>query len=180
MARALIIIAPGFTDSEFTYALDRCREEDILTHVATLDGKNAIGEKGWTAKANLSTADAYDIASGSMYDILILPGGVKSIEKVRQDAATLEIIKLHYAHGKIIATMCHGSQLLIETGLVKGRKVSGYYSIKTDIINAGGEYIAGVAQDGNIISAPHYDLNGKWMKAVIQAWQWQEKLHQTP
>ena len=180
MARALIILANGFTDSEGTHALDRCREEDIVVHVATPSGLNPVGEKGWDRiKATISTADALDILNGKLavwsgisdlWDILILPGGVKSIEKLRLDTATIEIIQAHHKAGKIIASMCHSGQLLIEAGLAKNRRVSGYYSIKTDIINAGGEYVADVVVDGNIVSAPHYDFNGKWMKAVIELW----------
>ena len=124
MARALIIVHDGFTDSEYTYALDRCREEDITVHTVTVSGADAIGEKGWRAKCSgYSTSGALVIsqnhkhndrlAFNGLWDILILPGGVKSIEKVRQDKDTLEIIWLHHKANKIIATMCHGAQLLI-------------------------------------------------------------------
>lgn len=183
MAKALIIVADGFTDSEYTYALDRCREEDIEVHVATITGIDAIGEKGWRAKADLLVDNACTIARNWMtwnsfhglWDILLLPGGVKSIEKVRQSKATLEIIKLHHIGGKIIGSCCHGAQLLIETGLARNRKIAGYYSIKTDIINAGGEYVDTVAVDGQIVSAAHYDFNGKWMGAVITIWKEQHR-----
>lgn len=186
MSRALIIVHNGFTDSEFTYALDRCREEDITVHVATLDGADAFGEKGWRAKAQLSTESASLFMNSEsmrkfsklenfadffgLWDILILPGGVKSIEKVRQDIFTIEIIKKHHAAGKVIGSMCHSGQLLIEAGLAKGRLISGYYSIKTDIVNAGGTYADFVAVCDNIVSAPHYDFNGKWMGKVIELW----------
>lgn len=178
-----MILADGYTDSEATYALDRCREEDIEVHVATPSGKNPVGEKGWDRiRATCSTAYALDAVLGKvgegltgLWDILLLPGGVKSIEKVRQDAPTLDIIRMHYTSGKIIGSCCHGAQLLIEAGLARGRKIAGYYSIKTDIINAGGEYCDTVAVDGQIISAAHYDFNGKWMGAVIKAWKEQKK-----
>lgn len=192
MARALIILADGYTDSEATYALDRCREEDIDVHVATPTGKNPVGEMGWSRiKADFSTLNARMVAQDSMtwqrvnepfvhglWDILLLPGGVKSIERVRIDAPTIEIIKLHHAADKIIGSICHGAQNLIEAEVVSGRQISGYKSIRKDIINAGAEYVDGVVVDGNIISAPHYDLNGKWMQAVIRAWQWQERNEQ--
>lgn len=178
---ALIIVANGYTDSEFTYALDRCREEDINVVVATLDGKWAQGEKGWIAKGDISTHNVRGVVYGAraninkvdyigLFDILILPGGVKSIEKVRQDQPTIEMIKLHHIGGKIIASCCHGAQCLIEADLVRNRKIAGYYSIKTDIINAGGSYCNTFCVDGSIVSAAHYDFNGKWMKAVIELW----------
>lgn len=181
MARALIIVSDGFTDSEYTYALDRCREEDIEVTVATLSGYDAIGEKGWRAKSSgWSTGGALKIARNhkhndrlpfnGLWDILILPGGVKSIEKVRQDRDTIEIIILHHQEKKIIASICHGAQLLIEAGLCRNRLISGYYSIRKDIENAGADYTVDVTVSGNIVTASHYDQNGKWMKAAIEAW----------
>ena len=67
-----------------------------------------------------------------------------------------------------MASTCHGAQLLISAGVVKGKKVSAYYSIEDDVRNAGAEYInAPVVVDGNIVSSPHYDHMGVWMKTAI-------------
>lgn len=193
MPRALVVVANGFTDSEYTYAHDRCCEEDIEVHVATLDGQDAIGEKGWKAAADLSTKHAYEAALGfktlmdrdnhfvfGLWDILLLPGGVKSIEKVRLDRPVIDIIKLHSIADRVIGSMCHGAQLLIEAGLVRNRNISGYYSIKTDIINAGGVYTDKPVRDGNIVSAPHYKFNGKWMRAVLELWRWKNGTSKEP
>lgn len=182
---ALIIVHDGFTDSEFIYAYYRCLEEDIDVVVATITGKDAYGEYGCPAKADMSVDNASILWKGgwwrrddrvfnSLFDILILPGGVKSIEKVRQNPNVIQAIKDHFCGRKIIASMCHGGQLLIESGLARHHRISGYYSIKTDIVNAGGTYIDGVTLDEDIVSAPHYKHNGKWMGAVISLWKQQK------
>jgi hypothetical protein len=70
--------------------------------------------------------------------------------------------------GKVIACICHGAQLLISAKIVKGRDISGYYSIKDDIENAGARYVdaAAVVSD-NIVTSPHYKHMGPWMKRAI-------------
>ena len=81
----------------------------------------------------------------------------------------MNFIKLWNEAGKAIASTCHGAQLLISAKIIKGKKVSGYYSIEDDINNAGASYInQPVVQDGNIISSPHYNWMGEWMDQAIK------------
>ena len=102
------------------------------------------------------------------YEVLVLPGGAKSMEYMRQDQEILTFIADFHASGRVIGSICHAGQLLISAKLVKGRKVSGYYSIKDDINNAGGTYVdAPYVTDDRIVSCPHYKHLGPWMKEVI-------------
>jgi len=102
------------------------------------------------------------------YDLLVLPGGVKSLEKLRQDERAIECIAGWGELNKPIASICHGAQLLISAGLVRGRVIAAYYSLKIDVENAGGKYSRSPVEiDGNIISSPHYDFMGEWMEAVL-------------
>ena len=81
----------------------------------------------------------------------------------------LDFIHKWNLEGKIISSICHGAQLLISAKVVQGRKISGYYSIKDDITNAGAEYIdASFVQDKNIISCPHYKYLGEWMNEALK------------
>ena len=105
------------------------------------------------------------------YDILVLPGGVKAMEKVRQNLKIIDFITKFNNQNKIIACICSGAQLLISAKVVKGRKIAGYYSMKDDLINAGAIYTdlpAVVKDDKNIITTAHYKDMGPWMKAVIK------------
>ena len=102
------------------------------------------------------------------YDLLILPGGVKALEKLRQEKHAVSFVKSWGESGKIIASTCHGAQLLISAGLTKGKNISGYYSRKDDINNSGARSIdEPLVIDGNIVSSPHYDWMGEWMSAAI-------------
>ena len=103
------------------------------------------------------------------YEILLIPGGVKALEKVRQEKGVLEFIRQWNTLNKTIFSVCNGAQLMISAKILQGRTVSGYYSIDIDIENAGATYDCGpVVVDGNIISCPHYDFMGDWMRTAFE------------
>ncbi|MBS1624055.1 MAG: type 1 glutamine amidotransferase, partial [Bacteroidetes bacterium] len=76
-------------------------------------------------------------ARAADYDALVLPGGVMNPDKLRTDAATVAFVATFLEEGKPIAAICHGPWTLIETGHLKGRHMTSYPSIKSDLINAG-------------------------------------------
>jgi transcriptional regulator GlxA family with amidase domain len=103
------------------------------------------------------------------YDIIVLPGGVKALEKLRLNKDVLNFISRWDAAGKVIVSTCHGAQLMISAKIVKDRNISGYYSLEDDINNAGATYVnAPYVIDRNIISSPHYDHMGVWMEKAIE------------
>ena len=103
------------------------------------------------------------------YQILVLPGGVKAMEKVRQEKKIIDFITNFNEKKKIIACICSGAQLLISAKVVKGRKIAGYYSMKDDLINAGAIYTDQPAViDENIVTTAHYKDMGSWMREVIK------------
>ena len=90
------------------------------------------------------------------------------MEYLRQEDIILEKIREFNDKNILIGSICHGAQLLISAKIVNGKKISGYYSIKDDINNAGGIFHEGPAiDDNNIISSPHYKYLGDWMKLII-------------
>ena len=114
------------------------------------------------------------------YDLLIIPGGVKSLEKLRQEQQVLDFISDWNDRDKTIACICHGGQMLISAKITEGRDVSGYYSIKDDLINSGGNFrpplkvkdvfdncsITGISTDAS--TPPRKKLNnGKIIKRPI-------------
>ena len=102
------------------------------------------------------------------YDLLVLPGGAKAMEYMRQDQEILRFIADFHKAGKVIASICHAAQLLISAKVVKGNKISGYYSIKDDIENAGATYVDQPAVvDDKIVTSPHYKHLGAWMKQAL-------------
>jgi protease I len=99
------------------------------------------------------------------YDLLVIPGGVKALEKLRLEEGAVEFVREWNALDKTIFSLCNGAQLLITADVIKGKTVSGYYAIEADINNAGATYHKGpVVVDSNIVSSPHYDFMGEWMR----------------
>lgn len=103
------------------------------------------------------------------FDLLVLPGGVKSLEKLRQEVSVIDFIRNWSTSGKIISSTCHGAQLLISAGITKGHVIAGYYSLQVDVENSGATYSREpVVTSGNIVTSPHYDFMGEWMEETLR------------
>ena len=169
MKNALIITSQLVQDHEFIYPFYRLKEEGIKVDVYNQsDGivKGFFGTKIPPQKddniVDLSNINVDD------YDILVLPGGVKSMEILRLDNKAIETVQQFNKKNKLIAAICSGTMMLISANIIQGKKVTGYYAWKQDIVNAGGIFIDKPSvEDNNIITSPHYKYNGEWMKLVV-------------
>lgn len=163
--KALIITGKFVQDVEYVYPFYRLQEAGFEVDVAVRDKETVFGVIGVKV---VPTLDISEVRVDD-YDILVLPGGARALEYLRQDQDILKIIREFNDNGKVIASICHGSQLLISAKIVKGRRVSGYYSIKDDIENAGATYVdAPVVVDGNLVTSPHYKYMGEWMREALR------------
>ena len=169
MNRAIIISGNLAQDHEFIYPYYRLLEADLEIDVCMLEGKPVKGFLGTTLPPNkeqiVKTIDQVKVED---YKILVLPGGVKAMEKVRQEEKIINFISEFNKRNKIIACICSGAQLLISAKVVKNRKIAGYYSMKDDLINAGAIYTdLPAVVDDNIVTTAHYKDMGPWMAATI-------------
>ena len=167
MVRGVIITAPGFHDEEFVYSYYRLKEEGYEVEVATKDGQTVIGKSGVPARATMNTTDL----DADRFDLVILPGGFEAPDRVRQLPEVLEFVRQMDTKKKLIAAICHGPWIMISAGVARGRKITAYWSIEADVRNSGADYQhkVPVVVDGNMITSPHYNNNGDFMKAVV-AW----------
>jgi len=173
--KALIITWTGFQDQEVVYPYYRLREEtsnaedvvimsDVIGRFHGIMGVN-MDSHALTEELNNSDRREFYL---EQFDLLVIPGGVKALEKLRQEKHVTSFIGEWNSRGKVIASTCHGAQLLISAKVVAGKKLSAYYSIEDDVNNAGATYInAPVVSDGNIVSSPHYQWMGEWMHDAI-------------
>lgn len=163
--KALIITGRLVQDHEYIYPYYRLQEEGYEVDVAVRGKETVLAIIGVKVEP---TKDIPELRVAD-YDVLVLPGGAKAMEYMRQDQEILKFIADFHASGKVIGSICHAAQLLISAKLVKDRNMSGYYSIKDDIDNAGGTYVnAPYVTDDRIVSSPHYKYLGPWMKEVIK------------
>jgi len=163
--RAVIITAQGFQDEEFVYPYYRLLEAGFSVDVATKDKAPAFGKFGVPARPTIST----DELKPENYELVLLPGGFEAPDRVRLLPEVLEFVRHMDQQNKLIAAICHGPWILISAGVTKGRKMTAYWSIEADIRNSGADYQhkVPVVIDGNLITSPHYNNNGDFMKAVV-------------
>jgi len=110
-----------------------------------------------------------DQVRASEYDALVLPGGVINPDHLRTDARAVNFVR-EFAHsGKPVAAICHGPWTLIEAGVVKGKKITSWPSLKTDLKNAGANWVdEQVVMDGNFITSRKPDDLNAFNQKIIE------------
>lgn len=165
MIRAVIITAANFQDEELVYPYYRMLEEGYHVDVATPGKENVSGKYGVPSRPSMDTMDL----KADNYDVVVIPGGFEAPDRLRIRKEVLAFVRDMFDQGKLVAAICHGPWVCISAGILKGRKATGFISIKDDIVNAGAEYLdQDVVLDGNLISSPHYRNNGHFMRAVVE------------
>ena len=135
--KVAILATHGFEQSEFEMPKKRLEEENAEVHVVAPE-KDSI--KAWSKD---SWGDQFEVdrdldeALQENYDALLLPGGVMNPDQLRMNSKAVQFATSFFKEGKPVAAICHGPQLLIETGTLQGRRMTSYPSIKTDLKNAG-------------------------------------------
>jgi protease I len=107
------------------------------------------------------------------YDGLVLPGGVGNPDNLRQDEDAVEFVRAFFEAGKPVAAICHAPWLLIEADVVRGRKLTSFPSLKTDVRNAGGNWVDEevVVEQGLVTSRKPDDLPAFCRKLVEEFWE---------
>jgi protease I len=137
MKKVAILTENGFEESELTSPKKAMEDAGIKVDIVSpqKDKVKAWNHDHWSIElpvdVNLSDAHPDD------YDALIIPGGVMNPDLMRINPDCVEFAKSFLKAGKPIAAICHGPQLLIETGLLEGRNMTSYPSVQTDLKNAG-------------------------------------------
>lgn len=167
--KALIITSQLVQDHEFIYPFYRLKEEGFVVDVYNQTNKIVKGFFGTKvppqSEDNIVSLEKLNIDE---YKLLILPGGVKSMEMLRLDEKAIQTVIKFNEKKKLIAAICSGTMMLISADIIQNKNVTGYYAWKQDIINAGGKFVDSPAvEDDNLITSPHYKFNGEWMKLVI-------------
>jgi protease I len=110
-----------------------------------------------------------DVAIGD-YDALVLPGGVANPDALRTDAEAVAFVRDFVDSGKPVAAICHAAWSLVEADQVRGKRVTSWPSLQTDIRNAGGEWVdEEVVQDGNLITSRNPDDLPAFNKTLLDA-----------
>lgn len=136
-----ILATDGVEQSELIEPRKALQEAGATTEIISIKS----GEiKGWNHTEwgeTFAVDKLVDDADASEYDGLVLPGGVMNPDKLRLNAKAVSFVKKFFEEGKPVAAICHAPWLLIEAGVVDGKKVTSYPSLQTDLRNAGAQWV---------------------------------------
>ena len=139
--KVAILTEHGFEQEELTSPRDAMQRAGVEVEIVSPQKSEvkAWDKENWGIRVRVDKT--LEEANPEEYDGLLLPGGVMNPDKLRQNPKAILFIKHFLESGKPIAAICHAPQSLIETGMIHGRKMTSYPSLKTDLINAGADWI---------------------------------------
>jgi protease I len=165
-----ILATDGFEQSELIEPRKALEAAGARTEVVS---PHAGDIKGWSHTdwgLSVQVNKTLDTANAEQYDALLLPGGVMNPDKLRMIPKAVDFVRHFVAAGKPIGAICHGASTLIETGALKGKTVTSWPSIKTDLKNAGAHWVdKEVVTDGQFVTSRKPDDIPAFSRAVIEA-----------
>lgn len=158
--KVAVIATNGFEQSELEVPLKALKEHGAICEILAPEEGEIKGWKdsNWTSPIKVDRAIC-DVSADD-FDALLIPGGTLNCDKLRMDTDAVELVSDFYEQSKPIAAICHGPQLLIEADVVDGRNMTSYAAIRTDLENAGANWMDQevVVDEGLVTSRSPKDL----------------------
>ncbi|MCL6705040.1 type 1 glutamine amidotransferase domain-containing protein [Pseudomonas sp. T1.Ur] len=168
--RVAILVTNGFEQAELTGPKQALEQAGAKVEIVSASEGQV---KGWNHD---KPADDFKVdltfkaANIDQYDAVVLPGGVQNSDTIRIDTDAQNLVKGFDAVGKPIAVICHGGWLLVSSGLVKGKTMTSYKTLKDDLVNAGANWVdQEVVKDGTWISSRQPDDIPAFNRELISA-----------
>ncbi|RVT98166.1 type 1 glutamine amidotransferase [Mucilaginibacter limnophilus] len=166
--KVAILTEEGFEQVELTSPKEALLEAGATVHIISPKGGKikAWNHTDWGIEIDVDVE--LSNASPDDYDALVLPGGVLNPDKLRTNKDAVAFASAFLDEGKPVAAICHGPQLLIETGLINGRKLTSFPSLQTDLKNAGADWVDEevVVDNGLVTSRKPDDLDAFNRKTI--------------
>lgn len=163
--KVLILVADYYEDLELWYPKIRLKEAGYETVLAGKEKKTYKGKNGYPANADLTLEEV----NPAEFAAVVIPGGYAP-DIMRRHEKLLSIVRTMFQAGKPVAAICHAAWVPISAGIVKGKKMTCFFAVKDDVMNAGAEYIdKEVVVDGNLISSRTPEDLPAFCRAILQA-----------
>jgi protease I len=171
--RVAILVTDGFEQVELTRPRQALDEAGAKTSIVSPAGGSVQGmnhhEKGDRIPVDIPLAQA----SPDNFDALLLPGGVANPDQLRMNPAAVKFVRAFADAGKPIAAICHGPWLLVEADVVRGRTVTSWPSLRTDLKNAGATWVdQEVVTDNGLVTSRKPDdipaFNRKMLEEIAE------------
>jgi protease I len=168
--RIAILATDGFERSELESPRAALTKHGASVHIVSLESGSIRGWKDGDWSGSVSVDRTLDDVDAGDYDALVLPGGVINPDKLRVDERALELVRAFARANKTLAAICHGPWTLIDAGVVKGRRMTSYASIRRDLENAGARWVdEEVAIDGKLITSRSPDDLPAFERAIVRS-----------
>ena len=150
----------GFEQIELTEPWEKMKAAGAAVHLVAPEGGTILGMHHDQPGDRFRVDKTIDEATCDDYDALVLPGGVANPDALRVNPACVQFVRDFFKLAKPVAAICHGPWMLIEADVVHERRVTSWPSLKTDLVNAGAEWVdeACVCDDGLVTSRKPEDL----------------------
>ena len=168
--KVAILATDGFEQVELTDPKRDLEKAGAKVQVVSIKSGEIKGweKTDWGKSVKVDTT--LDEAKPGDYDILVLPGGQINPDKLRISEKAVAFVKEFAQSGKIVAAICHGPWTLIEAGVVDGKTMTSWPSLKTDLRNAGATWVdKEVVEDGNIITSRKPEDIPAFSRKIIEA-----------
>ena len=164
--KILILVETFYNEFEFWYPYYRLKEAGAQVTVVGSGSAEVYKSKAGLA-VNVDTTADHVVAAD--YDGVVIPGGYAP-DHMRRYPAMVDLVKSFAQAGKLVAAICHAGWMLISAGLVAGRRLTAFHSIRDDLVNAGAEWVdAEVVTDGNLITSRHPGDLAAFGRALVEA-----------
>jgi deglycase len=152
--KVAILVADMFEQVELTEPRKALENAGATTEIVSLEEGEVQGFDHYNKADKFAVDRAVEEVSASDYDALLLPGGVGNPDTLRQDENAVAFVRGFFDQGKPVAAICHAPWTLVEAGVLRGRTLTSFPSIQTDIRNAGGDWVdEEVVVDGNLVTS---------------------------
>jgi protease I len=172
--KVAILVAEMFEQVELIEPRKALENAGATTEIVSLEEGEVQGFDHYDKADAFPVERTVEEASPADYDALLLPGGVGNPDNLRQDENAVSFVRGFFDQGKPVAAICHAPWALVEAGVVRGRKLTSFPSIQTDIRNAGGDWVdEEVVVDGNLVTSRQPDdipaFNEKMIELFAEA-----------
>ena len=167
--KVAVLVTDGFEQDELQQPRKALDQAGAETKVVSPKDETVRGWKHTDWGATITVDERLNDVKPEQFDALLLPGGVMNPDKLRMDPEAVAFVKSFFDSGKPVAAICHGPWMVIEAGAARGRRIAAWPSVKTDLRNAGAEWVDQEAVvDGNLVSARKPDDIPAFNEAMIE------------
>lgn len=164
--RAVVLAEDGYEDLELWVPYYRLLEEGAEVVLAGHEKQTYSSKHGYPCEVDATVASL----NPKEFDAVVIPGGVAGPDRLRRHREVLDLVRKLDEDEKVVAAICHAAWVPISAGIVKGRRMTSYASVKDDCVNAGAKWVdQECVVDGNLITSRSPDDLPAFCRAIVSA-----------